>query len=99
MWDISLRDFCEGAFTGKAEGEEKPMCITTNPPMMVQYWAGGDSDIGNIGGGYFRKKGSIMVRHSARLNLDRLLARPAGVAVDDVTGLVDQWPDDGPGPW
>ncbi|PKS11688.1 hypothetical protein jhhlp_001676 [Lomentospora prolificans] len=97
LWDISLRDFCEGVFIGKEE--EKPICATTNPPMMVQYWGGGDSDIGNIGGGYFRKKGSIMVRYSARLNLKKLLARPSSMAMDDVSGLVDQWPDDGAGPW
>lgn len=95
LWDVSLRDFCEGVFAG---GEEGPVCLTTQPPLVAQYWSRGDSDIGNIGGGYFHKTGSINIRYSVRLNLKRLVGTPVGVE-GDVEGLVDQWPDDGKGPW
>lgn len=95
LWDISLRDFCEGVYAGN--GEERPVCLTTQPPLIAQYWSKGDSDIGNIGGGYFRKTGSINIRYSVRLNLERIIGRGRGEG--DVSGLVDQWPDEGKGPW
>lgn len=101
LWDVSLRDFCDGVYAprkGDGEDEGRPVCLTTQPPVVAQYWNGADSDIGNIGGGYFRKTGSINVRYSVRLNLKRLLARPVWSEAD-VEGLVDQWPDDGNGPW
>lgn len=99
LWDISLRDFCEGVYTrGRGGGEERPVCLTTQPPVVAQYWNRADSDIGNVGGGYFRKTGSINIRHSVRLNLERLLRGPTGLE-SHVEGLVDQWPDDGKGPW
>ena len=96
LWDVSLRDFCEGVYRGEAE--EGPVCVSTQPPLVAQYWAGGDSDIGNIGGGYFRKTGSINIRYSVRLNMERLVRRPVGLE-GHVGGLVDQWPDNGSGPW
>lgn len=98
LWDVSLRDFCEGVFT-LGPAEEAPVCLTTQPPLIAQYWSKSDSDIGNIGGGYFRKTGSINIRHSVRLNQRHLLQQSAGVSGDDVSGLADQWPDDGKGPW
>lgn len=102
LWDISLRDFCDGVYAqGGVEsdhGEGRPVCLTTQPPVVAQYWNKADSDIGNIGGGYFRKTGSINVRYSVRLNLARLLGRPVW-SEGDVEGLIDQWPDEGDGPW
>ena len=103
LWDISLRDFCEGVYSRRKgddeeEKEERPVCLTTQPPVVAQYWSKADSDIGNIGGGYFRKTGSINVRYSVRLNMGRLLGRSLW-REGDAEGLVDQWPDEGDGPW
>ena len=96
MWDVCMRDFCEGVFDDGNGG--RPVCVATNPPLMSQYWGGwGGSDLQNIGGGYFHKTGSIAMRYSIRLNMKRLLARKGNG--DSLEGLADQWPDDGDGPW
>lgn len=110
-YDLLLRDWCDGVYAGSAtaskgaegangfgsaDGEDRPVCVTTQPPLMSQYYSKGGSDIHGIGGGYFKKSGSSYIRKSVMLNLRKLVAR--GGEGDD-EDLVDQWPDVGRGPW
>lgn len=66
------------------------VCVATQPPVFSQWYSSGGSDIHGIGGGYFRGTGSTYVRWSVMLNLRRLVGGGE---------LVDQWPDEGKGPW
>ena len=93
-YDLMLRDWCDGAYEG-----ERPVCITTQPPLMSQYYSKGGSDIHGIGGGYFKKSGSTYIRYSVMLNLRKLVARRTDAGLAHIEGLADQWPDEGKGPW
>ncbi|PKS05593.1 hypothetical protein jhhlp_008111 [Lomentospora prolificans] len=95
-YDLMLRDWCDGAYV--EDKGERPVCVTTQPPLMSQYYSKGGSDIHGIGGGYFKKSGSTYIRHSVMLNLRKLVWRNTD-RPGDIEGLVDQWPDEGKGPW
>lgn len=88
-YDLMLRDWCDGV--GREEGVDGPVCVATQPPLFSQWYSSGGSDIHGIGGGYFRGTGSTYVRQSVMLNLRKLVAGREE--------LVDQWPDEGKGPW
>ncbi|KAI0597216.1 glycosyltransferase family 25 protein [Biscogniauxia sp. FL1348] len=96
QWDLMLRDWCQGDGEENGEeygeeGEEPPVCITVQPPLVSHYYSAGDggggSDIRGLGGGYAHSAGSPYIRLSVRGNLERLAA---GVPEGE---LVDQWPD------
>ena len=97
-YDIQLSDWCDGTFHDERIPDDRPICLTVQPPLVGQYYGAGGSDIYGIGGGYFRKKGSAYIRNSVMHNLHRLVMGELG-RFGDVGGLVDQWPDDGEGPW
>lgn len=88
-YDLMLRDWCDGV--GMGESAKRPVCIATQPPLFSQWYSSGGSDIHGIGGGYFRGTGSTYVRWSVMRNLRELAAGKEE--------LVDQWPDEGKGPW
>lgn len=88
-YDLMLRDWCDGG-DGSGEGA---VCVATQPPLFSQWYSSGGSDIHGVGGGYFRGTGSTYVRLSVMLNLGTLAAGKGEAA------LMDQWPDDGEGPW
>ena len=91
-YDLMLRDWCDGSGGGGGEeAGERPVCVVTQPPIFSQWYSSGGSDLHGIGGGYFRGTGSTYVRRSVMVNLARLVA-----GRED---LVDQWPDNGQGPW
>jgi len=98
-WDILMRDFCDGLYSGdKVEGT-RPVCLTVQPPLVSHHYArGGESDIHGVGGGYMKKYGSPYIRHSVKLNMGTLVAT-GSLAPDEQARVKDQWPDDGKGSW
>ncbi|CAI4220124.1 unnamed protein product [Parascedosporium putredinis] len=58
-YDLLLRDWCDGVYAGSAtaggkgaegangfgsaDGEERPVCVTTQPPLMSQYYSKGEA--------------------------------------------------------
>jgi hypothetical protein len=97
-YDLQLSDWCDGSFYDERIPDDRPVCLTTQPPLVGQYYGAGGSDIYGIGGGYFRKKGSAYIRYSVMHNLHRLVMGGPRM-LNDLNGLLDQWPDEGEGPW
>lgn len=98
-WDVLLRDWCDGVYTSEGDARDRPVCIAVQPPVFSHYYSkAGGSDIHGIGGGYMKKVGSPYIRQSVRLGMEKMLL-PSSEDLDGPHGQVDQWPDDGPGPW
>lgn len=103
IWDVEMGDWCAGtgfptsAVSGEEEiprkAEEKGkkderVCITVQPPIFAHHHpAGGESNIGGLGGGYARNVETKYVRLSVRMNMEAL------VRGEGVEEMVDQWPD------
>jgi hypothetical protein len=97
-YDLMLRDWCDGAYETDWE-QERPVCLTVQPPLISHYFPkGGSSDIGGVGGGYMRRVGSCFIRYSVKNNLGRIFSK-GNRKTEQIDGLQDQWPDEGPGPW
>lgn len=87
IWDVELGDWCAGSDSSSEKDER--VCLTVQPPIFAHHHpAGGESNIGGLGGGYARTVETKYVRWSVRMNLDRLVL---GAEDGD---LVDQWPDE-----
>jgi hypothetical protein len=97
-YDLQLSEWCDGNFHDERIPDDRPICLTVQPPLFGQYYGAGGSDIQGVGGGYFRRKGSAYIRYSVMHNMHRLVMggprRP-----DRFDGLEDQWPDGAEGPW
>lgn len=82
--DILLRQYCDGV-----AGQAKPVCLTTLPQLFNHYRRRGlkeaDSDINEEAGAIRTEAFTRNIRHSVRLNMQRILAGS--------TDYVDQWPD------
>ncbi|CZR51790.1 uncharacterized protein PAC_01667 [Phialocephala subalpina] len=105
IWDAELGGWCAGSDlptepmkeneseeSKKGRGREEPerVCLTVQPPIFAHHHpAGGESNIGGLGGGYARSVETKYVRWSVRMNLDRLVSGYG----NGEEGLVDQWPD------
>ncbi|ORY15577.1 hypothetical protein BCR34DRAFT_622801 [Clohesyomyces aquaticus] len=70
----------------KDKGRER-VCLTSQPPIFAHHHPmDGESDIGGLGGGYATKYETKYLRHSVRMNLEKI--------VRGEKELVDQWPDE-----
>lgn len=99
IFDSELGRWCasEDEKEKKASGETKDgsdkarerVCLTSQPPIFAHHHPmEGESDIGGLGGGYATKYETKYLRHSVRMNLERIVY---GFGERD---MVDQWPDE-----
>ncbi|KAI0125301.1 hypothetical protein BJ170DRAFT_637217 [Xylariales sp. AK1849] len=79
----------EAALGKGGDSTQWPVCLAVQPPLVSHHYAkGGSSDIKGQGGGYIKTAGTLYIRHSVRMNIDKLVTG----RLDELT---DQWQDDG----